>query len=73
MQCAVRETYEEIGLTLGGLLSEKDYIEVQHGGLFGLFTAVGGAEAGPNNSFSFLSLVFFLSGRGNSGSFHWSC
>ena len=32
MQCAIRETYEEIGLTLDGLLKEEDYIEVQHGG-----------------------------------------
>ena len=40
MQCAVRETYEEIGLSLGGLLNEEDYIEVQHGG-FGLWLLSG--------------------------------
>jgi 8-oxo-dGTP pyrophosphatase MutT (NUDIX family) len=31
MGCAVRETYEEIGLDLAGLLKEEDYIEVTHG------------------------------------------
>ena len=31
MQCAIRETYEEVGVDLSGLLKTDDYIEIPHG------------------------------------------